>query len=414
MTPEEIQLKANALKDKLEGIEKQSQDNAEDVTKVRLALENVATKDDLTAINKDIDEMAKQLKGMSVNKNVKFESIPTQIKKALDTNKGKVEDLLEKKQGTVSFNINKASMNPTDIGTGTTRDSLGQLLPGIEHKPFRSLSILDLFRRVPTSKEFIRYWEQDTVTRDAKVVVACAESTHTTKVDWVERVLQITKIRDFVDVCTDMIDDYDFVASEVNQLLNESVKSKEESEILLGTGTGTSDILSIETISSEFDAANVLAPYTGAFQAPTLAELTAAMKAQIYTFGQQNKWEADTILMNYNDYVKFQHQKNANNDYLLPNFVLTNGNILNGMRVVTSPLVSPNTLYVFDSKLGEIIDRQQVSVEMFYENNDNAEKEIVTIKAVERLQFHVKLINRDAFMKCTDIETALSALTVTP
>jgi hypothetical protein len=104
------------------------------------------------------------------------------------------------------------------------------------------------------------------------------------------------------------------------------------------------------------------------------------------------------------------HQKNLDNDYLLPNFVLTNGGILNGMNIITSPLVAPNTLYVIDSTRGQILDRKQMNVEFYYENKDNAEKEIVTIKAVERVQFHVPFIDRNAFMKCSDINLALSAI----
>ena len=115
--------------------------------------------------------------------------------------------------------------------------------------------------------------------------------------------------------------------------------------------------------------------------------------------------------MNYNDYVKFMHQKNADGDYLLPNFVMSGDGILNGMRIVTSPLVTANTLYVFDSTKGEILDRQGATLEMSYENNDNFEHEIVTLKVVERIQFHVAQINQDAFMKCTDIAQALTDIT---
>ena len=34
-----------------------------------------------------------------------------------------------------------------------------------------------------------------------------------------------------------------------------------------------------------------------------------------------------------------------------------------------------------------------------------------TFVAYERLQFHVRNINRDAFMKCTDITAAIAAIT---
>lgn len=339
------------------------------------------------------------------------EDVKDAVAKALKDNDEAIKDFLKNKSGSLSITV-KATQGASDIAD---RDNYALHLAGTGRQPFRKFSVTDLFRRTPVNKEYVKYREENVVTRDAKVVVACATSTHNTKKTWIERTVQITKIRDYVDICIDMMDDYDFVGAEIRQLVEQSLKSKEESEILAGTGTNPTDILSIETIASEFDPTNVLAPFDGAtdngFQAPTLAELTGAMSAQIVTFGQENAWQPDTILMNYNDKVRFMHQKNLDNDYLLPNFVLTNGGLLNGMQIVTSPLVAPNTLYVLDSTKGQILDRKALTVEMSYENDTNFETETVTVKAVERVQFHVPIIDRDAFMKCTDIAQALTDIT---
>src|SRR5690606_35172534 len=81
-----------------------------------------------------------------------------------------------------------------------------------------------------------------------------------------------------------------------------------------------------------------------------------------------------------------------------------------GLQVVTSPIVEENTLYVFDSTKGEILDRQALTVKTSYENNDNIEHEMVTFVAVERLQFHVSIINRDAFMKSSNVTAAIAAI----
>lgn len=365
-------------------------------------IKELAEKDNTVELKSKFVELESAVTGLkeaSKDAPVKRKSLVDLIKEKAD----KISDVVKSGKGKVEIAL-KAQQNPSDIGT---RDDYATFLAGTIKKPVRATRIIDLFRRVNVSTEYVKYREQDVVTRDAKVVVACATSTSNTKTTWVNRTVQIQKIRDFVDICIDMIDDYSFVASEVEQLVNESVKLKEEAEILLGSG----NILSINAIASEFDAANVLAPFTGAFQSATLAELTAAMKAQIFTFGQENSWDADTIIMNYNDFVKFMHQKNSEGDYLLPNFVMQGDGILNGMRIVTSPLVTANTLFVMDSSKGEILDRQGATLEMSYENNDNFEHEIVTLKVVERLQFHVAQINQDAFMKCTNITTALTAIT---
>lgn len=401
ITPEEVVSKFEAkIAEKTESLV--SKTEMEALRGELNGLKALTEKDNTVEIKEKLVALETSLKGLKEETKV----TPVAKKSLAQILKAKSEDIkdvVKSGKGKVSLSL-KAQQDPADIGQ---RDDYALFLPGTVEKPVRQTRIIDLFRRTPVSTEYVKYREQNTVTRDAKVVVACATSTSNSKLTWINRTVQIQKIRDFVDVCIDMMDDYAFVGAQVEQLVNESVKLKEEAEILLGTG----NILSIDGIASEFDPANVLAPYTGAFQSATLAELTASMKAQIYTFGQENAWDADTIVMNYNDFVKFMHQKNSEGDYLLPNFVMQGDGILNGMRIVTSPLVSANSLYVFDSSKGEILDRQGASLEISYENNDNFEHEIVTLKVVERLQFHVSQIEQDAFMKCTDIATALTAIT---
>ena len=63
------------------------------------------------------------------------------------------------------------------------------------------------------------------------------------------------------------------------------------------------------------------------------------------------------------------------------------------------------------STKGSILDRKMLTINSYFENNDNAEHELVTFVGVERLQFHVRNINRDAFMKCSDITTAIGDIT---
>lgn len=400
VTPEEVIAKFEAkIAEKTETLV--SKTEVEEMRNELNSIKSLAEKDQTAELKTKFIELETTLKSMKEeNKKV------TGNKSLIDIIKEKGSDLknlISEKKGVVEFSL-KAQQNPSDIGN---RDDYATILEGTVQKPVRAPRIVDLFRRTPVSTEYVKYREQDVVTRDAKVVVACATSTSNTKTTWINRTVQISKIRDFVDICIDMIEDYSFVASEIEQLVNQSVKLKEEAEILLGSG----NILSIDSIASEFDPANVLAPFTGAFSSPTLAELTGAMKAQIFTFGQENSWDADTIIMNYNDMIKFMHEKNSQGDYLLPNFVYAGGGVLNGMRIITSPLVASNTLYVMDSSKGQILDRMGATVEFSYENNDNFEHEIVTVKAVERLQFHVAQIEQDAFMKCTDIAVALTAIT---
>ena len=368
------------------------------------AIKSANKSDELVKKFTEIESSIKGIKeSAKANETVKRKSLKDMIIEKADS----LKSLVTKKSGAVTLALKASTVNPDNLGVERGQ-IYGQRVGGTFDIPYRSETrISDLFRKVAVSTEYIKYREQKTATRDAGVVVACATNDPNTNIVWNNHTVQIAKVRDYINVCLDMMDDYDFVTSEIENLVLSSIRLKADQEILVGAG----DIVSIDSISSVFDPANVLAPYTGAFTASTLAELTGAMKGQIYTFGQEMAYDADTIIMNYNDWVKFMHQKNANGDYLLPNFVASGDSVLNGMRVITSPLVTPNSLYVMDSRKGQILDRQNATVEFSYENNDNFEHEIVTVKAVERLQFFVPKVHQDAFMKCTDIATALTAIT---
>lgn len=323
------------------------------------------------------------------------------IKSILEENADDIKDI-KKVAGGVNFEVAKATQGSADI---TGREIYAEVEQGTNRKPFRKLSILDLFKRRKLNKERLMYREEDAVTRDGKVVIACANSVHNTKKEWVTRESKLAKIRDMVDVCEDMIDDFDFVEGEIKELTESAVKSKEEQEVLNGTG----EVLSIDTISSEFTHANPLATFTGAFEDANVEQLVDAMTAQIAVFGQENKWQPNVVLMSFIDFVKYRNLKDKNGNKLI-HTLSDNVATIGGCRVVTSPLVAPNTLYVMDTEQGEILERDAVSVSMAYENKDNFEHETITIKAVERMQFHVKQIDRDAFMKCSDVAIAISQI----
>lgn len=356
-----------------------------------------------TAIVAEIEKIMLEQKSLKSGKGKSNEG----LRKFIEDNSEVLKAIKANKGSAPMMNITlKGTQGATDIGQ---RDDYAEFLPGTERKPVRRTTLLDLFRRKKVSREYIKYREENVVTRDAKFVIACATSTHTTKKTWVNRTVELAKIRDIVDVCMDMLDDYDFVESEIRELITESVKLKAEYELLLGASVETTDMLSIDFISSEFNASNVLAPFNGVFQDANLEQLADAMAAQITVFGQENKWMPNTIVMNFTDFVKYRNLKDANGNRLIRTLSDTVATIA-GLTVVTSPIVAANTCYVFDSMQGEILDRQMLTVKTSYENKDNIEHETVTLVAVERLQFHVKIINRDAFMKCSDISTAIAAI----
>lgn len=401
-----------------EQLKLQNEYNAELKQAFEDAIENKSSKEDLealkAAVQKSNDSVVKSVEALALAMKANAESnkeggkMSTGLRKYIEDNSEVLKAIKTNK------NLSKGGFDITLKGVEgaadiTNRDAYTTVEPGQIKQPVRATRILDLFRRKKVNGEFFKYREELVNTRDAKFVVACATSDHDTKKTWIVRTVELAKIRDIVDACMDMLDDYAWVESELKQLINESIKLKADYELLLGVGTNPTDMLSIETIASVFNPSNPLADFSNSFQDANLEQLVDAMGAQISIFGQENSWMADTVVMNFSDFVKYRNLKDVDGNKLNHTLSDTFATIA-GMRVVTSPIVAANTLYVFDSTKGEILDRQSITIKTSYENATNVEHETVTFVGVERLQFHVPIIQRDAFMKCSDIATAIAAI----
>ena len=64
-----------------------------------------------------------------------------------------------------------------------------------------------------------------------------------------------------------------------------------------------------------------------------------------------------------------------------------------------------------DSTKGTVVSRRGTTVEFGFENNDNFEKELVTVKAYERLNFLVRNVDANAFMHVPSIAAGITAIT---
>lgn len=336
------------------------------------------------------------------------------ILKALQEKKDAIKTFLQNKSGSITIEVKTggASQAATDIATHT----LGDRAPGIGQLPVRPPFMEDLFPVVNTSSEYIKYLDQETVVRDAQNVASSAASTHTTKLTWKERSIQITKVRDMIDVPIDMMEDYDFVEGEIRNLIDTSVQLKVDNGLLKDDGVHP-NLHSVDEVASEFNAANTLGgtieAWTGKVQAPNFFDLAVAMCSQIIALGKEGSFMPNTILVNTIDKYQNMLIKDKNDNYLLPPFVVRVDNkeyTVDGMRVRSNPNVDPNSMFVFDSTKATLYNRKGIAIELSYENKTNFETETVTIKAYRRMNLLIRNVNANAFMKCSDVDAALTAI----
>lgn len=254
--------------------------------------------------------------------------------------------------------------------------------------------------------------DQDAVTRDAKGVAKCASTTHNTEETIVAKRVNDVLIKDTVDICLDYAEDYFFVEESARKLINDNLGAEIDNQLVLGTNSATS-MNSIDNVSSEFSATNVDAPIGATIAQAQYVDLVVGMATQIEVLGKENAYMPNVVLANKMDVYKFiLSAKTTEGQYLDPRVSVVNGQLyVAGLMVVTSPFVAANSVYVFDSSKGAILDRRTMTLQMSTENGTNFVDGFGTLKGTARLQFLVKDAEANAFMKCSDVAAGITAIT---
>ena len=371
-------------------------------------------KDQLDAMNKDIPAMLIALKAQGTElaklKNtgaISKDTFKKRMKAAFDEKASDIIDL-EKRQAQAIFSVAKASQMYGDITDGS---DFAYMRPGVIDKPVRRTRIRQLFSTIPLSTEYYKYTEQTTVVRDAKGVALCTAVTSNTKETLTVQSKQTVVIKDMITFCRDFIADYPFMQSRIDKLIRDSMALEIDKQ-LLGVSTSVIKTDSILGVASEFSAANVSAPVTASIQAANFIDLIGAMDMQIDVLSE-GEFMPDTVIVNRHDWFRLvESLKDKNDNYLSKDIVTTGGSIfIKGMLVVMTSICPSGACIVFDSTKGEILDRMTIEVEISTTDGTDWQAGLAKIMAKERLNFIVPSNYANAFMKCTDIDVAIAAIT---
>lgn len=390
---------------------KELKDSEEGVVKQILELKNTELKN----LSEAMKVQGTELKKLQSSGTLSKETFEGNLKKAFDENIDTLKTLalanetrIKSNAPSISLNI-KATQTYGDIDSG---EDFAQMRVGIIDSPVRRAGFVrSLFGVIPLSTEFYEYVEQDTVVRDAQTALPCEPIVSGTKETLKVSNLKTTTVKDIMKFCLKFVADYSFMASRIRKLITESLALKIDQQLLYGTGLGT-ETFSVNFHASEFDAANIVCPVNSSIEKATMVDLILAMQTQIEELGQQNSYMPNVVFVNRCDwFTQVQSRKDTQGNYIDSRVTTVNGMpTIGGMSIVTNPLIVKNTLFVFDSTKGEVLDRQSTEVSISTENSDDWEREFASIKALARLNFWVPNEWKNAFMKTSDIVVAIGAI----
>lgn len=261
----------------------------------------------------------------------------------------------------------------------------GHRLDGIVTAPNRPLRVRDVLRVSRTTSNIVWFAKENVFTNSAAVVVGGSPTISAENVTKPESAITFTSdsenvvtIAHFIPISKQVMDDSAQLASHVNGRLMYGLKLEEEEELVNGAGT-------LGTITG------LWASRTAYSQAQSPNEYTTRLDyiADAVRQAEASNYTPNVILLNPQDWWTINLAKDGENRYLIgqPQGVIPR--TLWGLPVVTTNTMTAGRFLVMDTNSCEIWDREDAAVEVSYEDSVNFQKNMITVRAEERIAFTV-------------------------
>lgn len=295
------------------------------------------------------------------------------------------------RKGTFSMEVKAIISALTTDADGSAGDLIvPDRRPGIITPPQRRMTIRNLLTPGRTNSNAIQYVKETGFTNNAATVTetaGTAKQQSEIKFDIVTS--SVTTIAHWVLATKQILDDVPQLQSYIDGRLRYGLEYVEEGQLLNGGGTGT-DLNGIYTQATAFSApiTPTAAGNLTKIDIIRLAMLQAAL-AELPATG---------IVLHPSDWADIELTKTDDGAYL---FASPQGGVeprLWGLPVVATPAMTVDKFLTGAFNLGaQIFDREDANVEISTEDSDNFRKNLVTIRAEERLALAV--YRTEAFIK---------------
>lgn len=207
------------------------------------------------------------------------------------------------------------------------------------------------------------------------------------------------KVTDKIKVSTEMLDDIDFIAGEIENELKYQVDIKVDNQLLSGDGTGN-NLKGITQYAGLYVLTTVKTTGT-----PNDADAIRSSIAQIKTLN----FNATTAFINPVDGANMDLTKNTQGSYIIPPFQSASGLTIAGVPVVESNQVPVGMLLIGDMSKFVVRNYKAFSIQYGWVNDD-FELNLVTIIGERRLHDYVADNNVGAFIydSFANIKTAIT------
>lgn len=316
------------------------------------------------------------------------------MEQAIEKHKDAIADFVNNKgmQKQVSIPMNRKALTNTGV-TGAALNFPGQQVLAQPLMPLlRRLTIRDLLAQGRTEKAVIFYPRESGYTNSAAPV---SEGSLKPKSDITFEIITsvVRTLAHLQDISLQMLDDVSFIASYLETRMRYGLKLVEETQLLTGSGTG-------QNLDGIYTAATAYAAPSGAAIANTAAE-TDIDKLRLAMLQVELAFAFTTgIILHPTSWANIELLKDTLGRYIIANPQNTTTGTIWGRSVVSTQAMTAGKFMVGDfAQHAQIFDRQDANVAISYENKDNFERNMATLRVEERLA--LAIYRPEAFIKGT-------------
>lgn len=371
---------------------------ADDVKKL-IADGNFASSEEVNAIKAAAEEIGLELKKMR-DQSPKVEK---SFREILEDAQKEMQEAFASKRG-YSLTLK------TDVLTSSiTTDKAGFMIPGFNPAAYAGTKLRTVFPRVSVGADAhnqIFYTDQTTTTRNADVKGEGGGAPESA-IAWTGRVLNLMEIKDSIPVSRKAMNHISQLEATIKDFIMTNLMLKENTQLWSGDGSAP-DMTGVYTTATAFNAGT----YSGVTVVDaTLNDLIAVLRVQIAN-GKESKYMPTHVIMNPADILRMKLAKGTDGHYVIPPFTTEGGMVVDSVIVVEDAVVTANTLVIGDFRHAKVYMGEDITLEWGYTDTQFVEG-LITLYGHMDEALLIKTIDAGAFLKVTDIDAAITAITAT-
>ncbi len=268
------------------------------------------------------------------------------------------------------------------IVTSLTTDAAGSAgaavapdrLAGILTPAMRRMTIRDLLMPGRTNSNLIQYVKEKSFTNNAESQTAEGETKGQSDIQLELKQAPVVTVAHFMVASKQILDDAPQVQSLIDGRLRYGLRLEEENQMLNSDGT-----------NAELDGLiNNSTAYSDQFTVSSEQSADVLRMAMLQT--ELADWPATGIILNPSDWARIELLKDSTGQYLFANPQSLAGPTLWGLPIVKTTAMRETKFMVGAFvPAAQVFDRQGTLVEISTEDGDNFKKNLVTIRAEQRL-----------------------------